>query len=270
MKKPIHIAAAAFAFIFTGLFLTPLAAFALSDSAGEHINECAGKNYVRHVLELADGGSIKAYEAGGEGAAEDLENAWLLIDRGDVSALINDVDKKARLSFQRHNLKAASDRLYCGLDCAAMFGRSLAWGNGHLEGVDLEKAKPLVWLDSFAEMNIEVDGLPDDRSFAFPHSQYIAAVNNYAYYLQLQGKHSEVIPVFEKIIEMDPSRTVAYLNLADSLWAIGERKEAGEKYAQYVSRCRKLHYEGVPGRVKERYLAFSQPSTGQGAPARGQ
>jgi tetratricopeptide (TPR) repeat protein len=139
-----------------------------------------------------------------------------------------------------------------------MFGRSLAWGNGHLEGVDIEQSKPLVWLDSFAEMNIEVEGLPSEKSFSFPPSQYIAAVNNYAYYLQLQGKHEEVIPVFEKIIEMDPNRTVAYLNLADSLWAVGDKKNAGAKYSEYVALCRKIHYDSVPGRVKDRYLASAQ------------
>jgi tetratricopeptide (TPR) repeat protein len=255
MKKPIHTAAAVAVSIFSSLAFGQLAATAADSGAGEG----ACKNYVKQVLKLADSGNLKAYERDGANAAEQIADAWLLIDRGDVSELIHDVDRKARVSFQKHNFKEASDRLYCGLDCAAMFGRSLAWGNGHLEGVDMERSKPLVWLDSFAEMNIEVDGLPADKSFSFPKSQYIAAVNNYAYYLQLQGKHAEVIPVFEKIIEMDPERTVAYLNLADSLWATGDKKKAGEKYRQYVCQCRKLHYDGLPGRVQDRYVASAQP-----------
>jgi tetratricopeptide (TPR) repeat protein len=220
--------------------------------------ESANERYVSNVIQLAENGSRKKYEAVGTDAAEEIAHVWLFVDRNDLNNLIQESDRKALACYEKHNLKAACDKLYCGLDCAAMFARSLAWGNGRYEGVDLGQAKPIVWLESFAQANVDVEGMPEDKSFSFPSTVYISAVNNYAYYLQLQGKHQEAIPVFQKIIEIDPSRTVAYLNLADSLWATGEKSKASQSYSQYVSQCEKMHFDGVPGRVRERYIAYAR------------
>jgi tetratricopeptide (TPR) repeat protein len=250
MNKPIQIVAS----LIFSCFAIQSAALAEYPSDRDGIS----RKYVKNVLRLASAGSRTAYESKGSDANEELANIWLYVDRKDLSALINDADKKALASYQKNDLQSASDRLYCGLDCAAMFSRSLAWGNGHLEGAELNQSKPLVWLDSFAEANIDVEGVPSDKTFSFPASQYIAAVNNYAYYMQRQGKHAEVIPVFEKIIELDPDRTVAYLNLADSLWATGDKEEASKRYCQYVSQCQNMRYNRVPDRAMERYLASAE------------
>jgi tetratricopeptide (TPR) repeat protein len=211
--------------------------------------------YVQGVLKLARGGSRKDYQKQADNGGEEVSNVWQQVSRGDLAALIKEVDQKAHASYEKHNLVAASDRLYNGLDCAAMFGRSLSWGNGHLEGVELRQAKPLVWLDSFAYMNTDMAGSPSDESFSFKAGQYIAAVNNYAYYLQLQGKHSEAIPIFEKIIELEPDRTVAYLNLADSLWAVGDKTKASLQYGDYLSRAQKDHFKAIPDRIEQRRIA---------------
>jgi len=247
MNKPIQFVAS---LIFSCLAVQSAA---LAGNTSDH--ESFSRRYVKNVLRLASSGSRTAYESKGSDANEELANIWLYVDRKDLSALIKNADQKALASYQKNDLQTASDRLYCGLDCAAMFSRSLAWGNGHQEGADLDQSKPLVWLDSFSEANIDIEGLPNDKTFSFPPSQYIAAVNNYAFYMQRQGKHAEVIPVFEKIIELDPNRTVAYLNLADSLWATGDKKEASKRYCQYVSQCEKMRFDRVPDRAKERYLA---------------
>lgn len=223
--------------------------------AANHLPRASTDTYVKGVLNMARNGTRKDYDKLDTEASEELANVWQVIGRDDLASLIQDVNKKAYASYQKHDLAGACDRLYCGLDCAAMFGRSLGWGNGHLEGVELNQAKPLIWLDSFAELNTELPCLSSDRSCSFKGTQYLAAVNNYAYYLQLQGKHSEAIPVFQKIVEIDPDRTVAYLNLADSLWAVGKKFEAGQRYAEYLSSCQKEHFDDVPGRVKQRYLA---------------
>jgi tetratricopeptide (TPR) repeat protein len=223
--------------------------------AANRLPRVSTATYVKGVINVARNGSRKDYAKLDTTASEELANVWQVIGRDDLASLIKDVNEKAYASYQKHDLQGACDRLYCGLDGAAMFSRSLSWGNGHLEGVELKQAKPLIWLDSFAELNTELPGLTSDRTCSFKGTQYLAAVNNYAYYLQLQGKHSEAIPILQKIVEIDPERTVAYLNLADSLWAMGKKSEAGQCYAEYLSSCQKEHFDDVPGRVKQRYLA---------------
>jgi tetratricopeptide (TPR) repeat protein len=249
MNKSLQI----FVSIFVSCYTAQSAAFAINNNGADDAN----KKYVNGVLKLARSGAKKDYLEQ-DSTGEEMTCVWQLLNKQDLVALINDVDKKALADYQKQNFKAASDRLYCGLDCAAMFSRSLAWGNGHLEGVELDQAKPLTWLDSFAQMNPEVEDLTCEKASNFEANPYIAAVNNYAYYLQLQGKHAEVIPVFQKIIELDPERTVAYLNLADSLWAVGEKNQARKRYSEYVCLCQKQNYEVVPARAKQRFIASAQ------------
>lgn len=73
------------------------------------------------------------------------------------------------------------------------------------------------------------------------------AINNYAFFLQLKGEHEKAIPIFKKIIEVNPERSVAYLNLGDSLFASGEKKEALVAYKNYEQHLDK--HTIIPERV---------------------
>ncbi len=60
--------------------------------------------------------------------------------------------------------------------------------------------------------------------------------NNLAYYLaKTKNGNQFAIIILKEIIKKYPHRTVAYLNLADSLWIAGEKEEASLNYKEYLS-----------------------------------
>ena len=58
--------------------------------------------------------------------------------------------------------------------------------------------------------------------------------NNIAYYLQKAGSNQEAVYLLEKILEKFPKRTVAYYNLGDAYWALGEKEKAKKAYSTYI------------------------------------
>jgi len=58
--------------------------------------------------------------------------------------------------------------------------------------------------------------------------------NNIAYYLQKAGSNKEAVYLLEKIIAKYPNRTVAYYNLGDAYWALGDKKKARKAYTTYT------------------------------------
>ena len=62
--------------------------------------------------------------------------------------------------------------------------------------------------------------------------------NNIAYYLQKAGANKEAIYLLEKILQKYPNRTVAYYNIADAYWAIGEKEKAKEAYRTYIKQMK--------------------------------
>jgi len=58
--------------------------------------------------------------------------------------------------------------------------------------------------------------------------------NDIAYYLAEAQIYEEAIFILKNIIKKEPTRIVAYLNLADSYWAIGNKESAKENYKKYV------------------------------------
>jgi tetratricopeptide (TPR) repeat protein len=85
-----------------------------------------------------------------------------------------------------------------------------------------DKAVPGCWLDSWKSAPVELQ-LAD----------YIAPLNDYGFFLQKAGKDAQAVPIFRAVIAEDPTREVAYLNLADSLKQIGRTTEAGQYYRLY-------------------------------------
>jgi hypothetical protein len=79
--------------------------------------------------------------------------------------------------------------------------------------------------------------------------------NDLAYYLSL-SKSGDMASIFllKKIIAKEPSRIVAYLNLADAQWDAEHYENAKENYAKYNSlmRANAKDVTKIPARVKER------------------
>ncbi|WP_346841743.1 bacterial transcriptional activator domain-containing protein [Metapseudomonas otitidis] len=100
----------------------------------------------------------------------------------------------------------------------------------------------------------------------FPRSAFIRArieqkslkanqqiLNDIAYYWQQAGYHREAIWLLEKILEAEPNRTVAHLNLADSLWSEGNSTKAKEHYLIYIQSMRARKKDSlIPARAFNR------------------
>ena len=62
--------------------------------------------------------------------------------------------------------------------------------------------------------------------------------NNFAYYLEQSGHNLEAIYLLEKILQKYPNRTVAYYNLGDAYWAIGDKEKAKQAYKTYIKQMK--------------------------------
>ncbi len=81
----------------------------------------------------------------------------------------------------------------------------------------------------------------------------LTTYNNIAYYLQKAGSNKEAIYLLEKIIEKFPKRTVAYYNLGDAYWALGEKEKAKKAYSTYIKMMKEKGKEKkIPKKLKQR------------------
>ncbi|WP_299897201.1 tetratricopeptide repeat protein [uncultured Aquimarina sp.] len=62
--------------------------------------------------------------------------------------------------------------------------------------------------------------------------------NDIAYYLEQGKAYKEAIFLLERIVKEAPNRTVAYINLGDAYWGIGEKEEAKKAYQTYVKQMK--------------------------------
>jgi tetratricopeptide (TPR) repeat protein len=85
-------------------------------------------------------------------------------------------------------------------------------------------------------------------------TQKIDDINNLAYYLQLQSKNKEAIYLLDKVLTKDPSRSVAWLNLGDAQWGIGDIENTKKSYQKYISlmKTQGKDLNKIPKRVYER------------------
>lgn len=77
--------------------------------------------------------------------------------------------------------------------------------------------------------------------------------NDIGYYWQQAGFNHDAIWLLNKVIENDPQRMVAYLNIADAYWAEGDKATAAKNYNMYAQLMASGgKQQKIPGRVKER------------------
>ena len=81
----------------------------------------------------------------------------------------------------------------------------------------------------------------------------LVKLNNIAYYLQKNGQNREAMIMLELIVREFPNRTVAYYNLGDAYWALGEKKKAIASYKTYIKQMKaKGKEKRIPKVVKQR------------------
>jgi hypothetical protein len=91
-----------------------------------------------------------------------------------------------------------------------------------------------------------MSGKPEDP-------RLVGELNNYGFYLEEAGRPADATRVLMAVTDIDPDRTVAYLNLADAQFASGDRGAAKASYAAYRKRMIAAGKAArVPARVAER------------------
>lgn len=74
-------------------------------------------------------------------------------------------------------------------------------------------------------------------------SEDVEKYNNMAYFIQQSGANKESACLLEKIIEKFPDRTVAYLNLGDAYWGLGDKEKAIIAYHVYIDQMKQKGWE---------------------------
>ncbi|RKZ05590.1 hypothetical protein DRQ25_15810 [Candidatus Fermentibacteria bacterium] len=106
------------------------------------------------------------------------------------------------------------------------------------------------WFQAF---NDSLDYVECNYSNYMGLSEYVMIMNNYAFYLEQIDDPGKSLVVLRKVLDLDPSRMVAHLNIADVLWDVGETTEAEEHYSIYhdMMTDNELPHQ-IPLRVHER------------------
>jgi tetratricopeptide (TPR) repeat protein len=78
--------------------------------------------------------------------------------------------------------------------------------------------------------------------------------NDIAYYLEKAEIYDEAIFILENIIKKEPTRVVAYLNIADAYWGTENKSQAKKNYEKYLylMKSQKKDLSKIPQRVYER------------------
>lgn len=108
----------------------------------------------------------------------------------------------------------------------------------------------IILLDRITDLNLSdlkiyIDGriLPDSGE----------SINNKAYYLQKYGDCETAAYLLSTVVEVVPARIVAYINLADCQWELGQKIDAMENYEKYVHLMQKQKKDGkIPDYVRAR------------------
>lgn len=81
----------------------------------------------------------------------------------------------------------------------------------------------------------------------------VRELNDSAYYLYKLGRFNDSLEILNKVIDLDPNRIVAYLNLADVYIALKNEGLAKENYLIYSKKMKKA---GLSNKIQNRVLKF--------------
>ncbi len=142
------------------------------------------------------------------------------------------------LAAQKKDVKTAIKYLEYGLDQYA-------------EGFD-------TW--GYLDGNLKKSDIIGSDDSAYPEARlslsvYVGILNDYGYFLSLTGRIKEAKPILSNVVKLVPARTVAYLNLADVEWALGQKTAAKAHYKQYWKLLGSKASSIAPKRVQDRIQA---------------
>lgn len=156
------------------------------------------------------------------------------------------------------------NRLY--LDNFDMYQKTIddlqSLGNSHKEEYNKDKITGSIYNSQnklFAHVTYETSienfyiNYPDLNKSNFIIDN-VELANNQAYNLEQIGANSFSKYILNEIIKQYPNRILAFLNLADVDWKLGNKEEAKKNYNIYISLMKKLNknLDKIPKRVYER------------------
>ncbi len=131
-----------------------------------------------------------------------------------------------------------------------------------------EAARVLKWgidqylfAQTFDELNASnmenIDSLLEEEEYSAAKDyridikKFAGILNDYAFFQSEMGNNKDAESYLNKVIELDSSRIVAYINLGDVKWNLGKKEEAKKYYREYL-RLLGDNTKNVPSRVFER------------------
>lgn len=180
-------------------------------------------------LVLASGGWI-------DPSADAVAEAWDLIDRGMIAQAVDTLsmifypqnyyeseEMGAAALARSHGLAldlyrggdaaAACSVMAVAVDSAYMFWSEYQWPSGYGSAAGYDAGRAAVYL---------------------PRTDYVESINDYGFFLLESGHRERAVEILAGVIDVDPERAVAHLNLADALWALGRFDEARGHYSTYI------------------------------------
>ena len=86
----------------------------------------------------------------------------------------------------------------------------------------------------YVDFSDSLSFMESDRSDYMDLSEYVMILNNYAFFLEQTDDLYLSHRILGKVLDLQPSRMVAQLNMGDVLWKLGEYAEAEEHYDIYL------------------------------------
>ncbi len=119
----------------------------------------------------------------------------------------------------------------------------------HTSVISLAKQKEIKSLACFAKQAVDYPYwkyLPID-------STNVTQYNDLGFYLEQGGRYKEAVVLLTEVIKAIPTRTVAYLNLADAYWGLSDTTNASINYCKYIELMKRRNLEKkIPERALER------------------
>jgi tetratricopeptide (TPR) repeat protein len=154
-----------------------------------------------------------------------------------ISSTIKRGHRVATELYKEGRALEAATRLSLVFDLTAHFAY-LATGNNNVQEESF--VRPEGWLIAWQALQVDA-------------KNYLTPLNDYGFFLQEAAEHEQAVALFRIVIKESPKRDVAYLNLADSLWALNEQTEAQRYYQIYTKLMLAAgKQDKIPARVKER------------------
>lgn len=209
-------------------------------SDGENISIDCSKGKVNIVQEYGGGSSLGAYSFEIKATKQPIIDSISMSEKVFLDEEVKVISKGVRVNIPFNNNSDLTDEF------ESLTQTLFTDKNKLLVNYIEDKSK-----DANYEWSIESINLLE---YLLIDKGNLERVNNIAFQLEQTQKFDEAIILLEKIIDEDPNRVVAYLNIADAYWSINSQNKAKKAYHKYVELMEKQNKDinKIPKRVYQR------------------